>query len=111
MSKSGKTKRSLIVFIVTLSGLIIFISRTKHSIRDDRPKFNQSLKSHLERRGQFSEKYNQKSKDLQKLTNIMSNSSISPSKVAKYGVNIAKDGILEIEKEFIDFISTFKFSK
>ena len=37
--------------------------------------------------------YNQKSKDLQKLTNFMSNSSISPSKVAKYGVNIAKDGI------------------
>ena len=26
-------------------------------------------------------------------------------------VNIAKDGILDIEKEFIDFISTFKFSK
>ena len=26
-------------------------------------------------------------------------------------VNITKDGILEIEKEFIDFISTFKFSK
>ncbi len=37
--------------------------------------------------------YNQKSKDLQKLTKFMSNSSISPSKVAKYGVNIAKDGI------------------
>jgi len=26
-------------------------------------------------------------------------------------VNIAEDGILEIEKQFIDFISTFKFSK
>ena len=37
--------------------------------------------------------YNQKSNDLQKLTKFMSNSSISPSKVAKYGVNIAKDGI------------------
>ena len=37
--------------------------------------------------------YNQKSKDLQKLTKFMFNSSISPSKVAKYGVNIAKDGI------------------
>ena len=37
--------------------------------------------------------YNQKSKDLQKLTKFMFNSSISPSKVSKYGVNIAKDGI------------------
>ena len=37
--------------------------------------------------------YNQKSKDLQKLNKFMSNSSISPSKVAKYGVNIAKDGV------------------
>ncbi len=37
--------------------------------------------------------YNQKSKDLLKLTKFMSNSIISPSKVAKYGVNIAKDGI------------------
>ena len=37
--------------------------------------------------------YNQKSKDLQKLSIFMTNSSISPSKVSKYGVNIAKDGI------------------
>ena len=37
--------------------------------------------------------YSEKSKDLKKLTNFMSNSIISPSKVAKYGVNIAKDGI------------------
>ncbi len=37
--------------------------------------------------------YNQKSKDIQKLNKFMSNSSISPSKVAKYGVNIAKDGV------------------
>ncbi len=35
----------------------------------------------------------QKSKDLQKLTKFMNNLSISPSKAAKYGVNIAKDGI------------------
>jgi len=26
-------------------------------------------------------------------------------------VNIAKDGILEVEKQFVDFISTFKFSE
>ncbi len=37
--------------------------------------------------------YNQKSKDLKKLTKFMNNSIISPSKVAKYGVNIAKDGL------------------
>ena len=37
--------------------------------------------------------YNQKSKDLQKLTKFMFNLSISPSKVGKFGVNIAKDGI------------------
>ena len=37
--------------------------------------------------------YNQKFKNLSKLNKIMTNLSISPSKVAKYGVNIAKDGI------------------
>ena len=37
--------------------------------------------------------YNQKSKDLRKLSKFMSNSIISPSKVSKYGVNIAKDGL------------------
>ncbi len=37
--------------------------------------------------------YNQKSNDLEKLTKFMFNSTISPSKVSKYGVNIAKDGI------------------
>ena len=36
---------------------------------------------------------NQKSNDLEKLTKFMFNSTISPSKVSKYGVNIAKDGI------------------
>ena len=37
--------------------------------------------------------YNQKFENLSKLNKIMTNLSISPSKVAKYGVNIAKDGI------------------
>ena len=64
MSMSSKTKRFLIILILTLSGLTIFIWRTKHSIRDAQPKLNQSLQSHLERLRQFSEKYNQKSKDL-----------------------------------------------
>jgi len=64
MSMSSKSKRFLIILILTLSGLTIFIWSTKHSIRDDRPKLNQSLQSHLERLGKFSEKYNQKSKDL-----------------------------------------------
>ena len=34
-----------------------------------------------------------KFEDLNKLTKLMENLNISPSKVAKYGVNIAKDGI------------------
>lgn len=38
-------------------------------------------------------KYNQKSNDFKKLTKFMLNSIISPSKVSKFGVNIAKDGI------------------
>ena len=37
--------------------------------------------------------YNKKFKDLNKLTKLMENLNISPSKVAKFGVNIAKDGI------------------
>ena len=37
--------------------------------------------------------YNEKYKNLVKLRKIMVNLSISPSKVSKYGVNIAKDGI------------------
>ncbi|ABM78253.1 N-acetylmuramoyl-L-alanine amidase [Prochlorococcus marinus] len=64
MSMSIKTKRFLIILILTLSGLTIFIWRTKYTIRDAQPKLNQSLQSHLERLGQFSEKYNPKSKDL-----------------------------------------------
>lgn len=64
MSMRSNTKRFLIIFILTLSGLIIFIWHSKYSIRDDRPKLSQSLKSHLERLGQFSEEYNQKPKDL-----------------------------------------------
>ncbi len=64
MSMRSKTKRFLIILILTLSGLIIFIWHAKYSIRDDRPKLNQSLQSHLERLGQFSEEYNQKPKDL-----------------------------------------------
>ena len=42
---------------------------------------------------QRAEIYNEKFKDLNKLTKLMENLNISPSKVAKYGVNIAKDGI------------------
>jgi NAD/FAD-utilizing enzyme apparently involved in cell division len=38
-------------------------------------------------------KYNEKSNDFKKLTKFMLNSIISPSKVSKFGVNIAKDGI------------------
>ncbi|KZR64187.1 N-acetylmuramoyl-L-alanine amidase [Prochlorococcus sp. MIT 1306] len=64
MSMSSKTKRFLVILILTLSGLTIFIWCTKHSIRDDQPELNQSLQSHLERLGQFPEKYNQKSKDM-----------------------------------------------
>ncbi len=42
---------------------------------------------------QRAEIYNEKFKDLNKLTKLMENLNISPSKVAKFGVNIAKDGI------------------
>ena len=44
-------------------------------------------------KGQRMEIYKTKSEDLDKLTKIMVNLNISPSKVSKYGVNIAKDGI------------------
>ena len=37
--------------------------------------------------------YNEKFKNLAKINKIMKNLNITPSKVAKYGVNIAKDGI------------------
>ena len=37
--------------------------------------------------------YNEKFKNLTKITKIMKNLNITPSKAAKYGVNIAKDGI------------------
>jgi tRNA uridine 5-carboxymethylaminomethyl modification enzyme len=37
--------------------------------------------------------YNEKFKNLAKITKIMKNLNITPSKAAKYGVNIAKDGI------------------
>ena len=37
--------------------------------------------------------YNEKSKNLAKINKIMKNLNITPSKAAKYGVNIAKDGI------------------
>ena len=37
--------------------------------------------------------FNEKSNNLAKITKIMASLSISPSKVSKYGVNIAKDGI------------------
>ena len=37
--------------------------------------------------------YRKKSENLDKLSKMMLNLDISPSKVAKYGVNIAKDGI------------------
>ncbi len=37
--------------------------------------------------------FDQKSKNLKKLTRIMTNLIVSPTKVAKYGVNIAKDGV------------------
>ncbi len=45
--------------------------------------------------------YIQKSKDLQKMTKLMNNSRISPSKVAKYGVNIAKDGIIRNAEQIL----------
>ena len=64
MSMRSKSKRFIIVLILTLSGLIIFIWHTKQSIRDDQPKLNQSLQRQLERLGIFSEEYNQKSKEL-----------------------------------------------
>ncbi|KZR66622.1 N-acetylmuramoyl-L-alanine amidase [Prochlorococcus sp. MIT 1303] len=64
MSMSSKTKRFLIVVMLTLSGLTIFIWHAKQSIRDNQPKLSQSLQSRLERLGQFSDEYNQKTKDL-----------------------------------------------
>ena len=38
--------------------------------------------------------FNEKKENLDKLTNTMDNIKISPSKIKKYGINIAKDGIL-----------------
>ncbi len=37
--------------------------------------------------------YNKKSEDLDKLTKMMVNLNISPTKISRYGVNIAKDGV------------------
>ncbi len=45
--------------------------------------------------------YNDKSKNLSNLNKIMTNLSISPSKVAKYKVNIAKDGILRSAEQIL----------
>ncbi len=45
--------------------------------------------------------YNEKSKNLSNLNKIMINLSISPSKVAKYKVNIAKDGILRNAEQIL----------
>ena len=45
--------------------------------------------------------YNKKFKDLNKLTKLMENLNISPSKVAKFGVNIAKDGIKRSAEEIL----------
>ncbi len=45
--------------------------------------------------------YNEKSKNLSNLNKIMTNLSISPSKVAKYKVNIAKDGILRSAEQIL----------
>ena len=45
--------------------------------------------------------YNQKFKDLSKLSYMMVNLNISPSKVAKYGVNIAKDGIIRNAEQIL----------
>ena len=45
--------------------------------------------------------YNEKSKNLSNLNKIMTNLSISPSKVAKYKVNIAKDGILRNAEQIL----------
>ncbi len=45
--------------------------------------------------------YNQKFKDLNKLSYMMVNLNISPSKVAKYGVNIAKDGIIRNAEQIL----------
>ena len=44
--------------------------------------------------------YNEKSKNLAKINKIMKIFNITPSKVAKYGVNIAKDGILEMQSKY-----------
>ena len=38
--------------------------------------------------------FNEKKENLDKLTKTMDNIKISPSKIKKYGINIAKDGIL-----------------
>ena len=68
MSNRSKSKRFLIVLMLTLSGLIIFIWYAKQRIHDDQPKSNQSLQSHVEQLEQFSEEYNQKSNDLRSTT-------------------------------------------
>ena len=68
MSNRSKSKRLLIVLMLTLSGFIIFIWHTKQNSHDDQPKSNQNLQSHLERLEQFSKEYNQKSNDLRSTT-------------------------------------------
>ena len=45
--------------------------------------------------------YNEKFENLAKINKLMVNLSISPSKVAKYGVNIAKDGILRNAEQIL----------
>ncbi len=45
--------------------------------------------------------YNKKFEDLNKLTKLMENLNISPSKVSKFGVNIAKDGIKRSAEEIL----------
>ncbi len=45
--------------------------------------------------------YNEKFENLAKINKLMINLNISPSKVAKYGVNIAKDGILRNAEQIL----------
>ena len=60
MSMKSKTKRFLIVLILTLSGLIIFNWQAKQNSHDDQLKSNQNLQSHAERLEQIYDEYNQK---------------------------------------------------
>ena len=52
----------------------------------------------LKKRSQI---FNEKSKDLIKISNQMNKLSISPSKIAKFGINIAKDGVLRSASQIL----------